>query len=163
MPDPTNLISAELSDQDQAEALSLIDRLQQLLPFLTVVSDKEKRYLLYPGVRGLDAAAEMARVVTKYASHFPKTITEMLPEMERDMLLARVLRPVVKALQVITRAAEDTLHAARSDAFRSALVAYTFAKPLSKTTPGLKKDIETLTQYFGRASRGKRQTTDLDA
>jgi hypothetical protein len=164
MPDPTNLISAELSDQDQAESLSFIDSLRAKLPFLTKVTDKEKRYLLYPGVRGMEAAEEMARVVEKYADQFPKMVTDALPELRRDLLLARSLRPIVKALQVITSIAEDTLHAARSDAFRSSLIAFSFGKSMGKTIPGLTKDLQTLVAYFDRPKRrGTSDPSDADA
>jgi len=164
MPDPTNIVSAELSDQDQAESLSFIDSLRANLPFLTKITDKEKRYLLHPGVRGMEAAGEMARVVEKYAADFPKMVTDALPEMRRDLLLARSLRPIVKALQVITSIAEDTLHAARSDAFRSALVAFAFGKSLGKSLPGLTKDMQSLAEYFDRPKRrGTSTPPDADA
>lgn len=161
MPDPTNLVSAELSDQDQAEALSLIDRVKQKLPFLVSISDKEKRYLLYPGLRGVDASEEMARVIAKYADHFPKVVTDALPELRRDLTLAKALRPVVKTLQILTKIAEDTLQAARSDAFRSALIAYAFGKELGKRVPGLTQDMDSLKQYFDRPQRQK--SSDPDA
>lgn len=160
MPDQTNLVSADLTPEQQTESLSLIDRLRAIFSFFITIQDKEKRYLLFPGLKGLDAIEQVVATVRKYQAHFPPHVVESLPEIERDLRLVRTLKPVVKALQTITRSAEDTLNAARSDAFRGGLVAYAIGKPLGKVVVGLAKDLEPLREFFDRRQSTKPPATE---
>ena len=160
MPDPTNLVSAELSDQDQAEALSLLDRLKQKLPFLVSIPDKEKRYLLYPGLSGLDACRVIYDIVTKHRDRFPQEVVDAMPELARDLALANMLRPVVRGLKALTQALDDTISAARSDAYRNALEAYIYLKPLVKKVPGLSEELASVRSFFDRPRRTPKGDAD---
>jgi hypothetical protein len=76
-----------------------------------------------------------------------------MPELARDLALANALRPIVRGLKALTKALDDTITAARSDAYRNALEAYVFAKPLVKKIPGLSEELAPVRSHFDRPSR----------
>jgi hypothetical protein len=148
----TNYVSAEFPVERSAELVVQIQGMRTGLGFLVSWTAADRTAALKLGDEAFEATAAMAEVVEQYQDQFPKDVVDAA-ELRRDVALARGLAPVSRALRALADAIDDTILAARSDAFRAALQAYGLAKFLTKTIPGLRKLVEPLQKVFDRPGR----------
>ena len=152
-----NLISAELSAEEQAATLAAIQQIQSL-PFLIGLSNKDKQKLNKMG--------DKSRSFVDQALNLAKQNTDILPnrfdleEFERDVALYHALRPINTAISKLSELVDGTLLAVGSDAYTAALDVYAFAK-MSNGVTGL----EDLRAAMGGRFRknGNRKTNEVPA
>jgi hypothetical protein len=152
MADKYNLVSGEIKAEKVKEILDTIARWRTEMPFLVAFSEEDRKHAVKPGAEGVGAAVVMADAAAEHAGSFPKDIADPA-EIRRDAALAEALSPVTASLWAFTQAVDDTVLAAKSDAYRGGLKLYGVAKLLKSQIPGLAERISPLKDRLDRVVR----------
>ncbi len=152
-----NLISAELTAEDQAAALAAIQQIQSL-PFLIGLSNRDKQKLTKMGDKSRSFVDQALNIAKQNIDILPNRFD--LEEFERDVALYNALYPINTAISKLSELVDGTLMAVGSDAYTAALDVYAFAK-ISNGVTGL----EDLRAAMGDRFRknGNRKTTEVAA
>jgi hypothetical protein len=143
----SNLISAEISANDQQKALALIAELRSLFPFGIKLSNDQKKLLpkvddaRLPFVeKGLNFGKQEARIVPPFTD---------LPELNRDLDLYKALGQIESELLSLTEMVVDSRMAAGTDAYQAALSIYNSAKGAAKMgVPGTQSMVAEMSKLF---------------
>ncbi len=122
----TNRIDATLSPSDKDEVLAAIATLKGKLPFLIDLSPEERQGLPKMGDKSRAFVSKAAEVAAQTPDFLPRSFD--VDEMRRDVALYEALQPVALALVQLQELVNDTLVAAGSEAYASALVVYNYAR-----------------------------------
>jgi hypothetical protein len=152
MADKYDLVSGEIAADKVKEILDTVIRWRTELPFLVAFDQEARRHVTKPGEEGVLASVSMADTAAEHASFFPKDVADPL-EIRRDAALAQALAPVLVALTSFAQAVDDTILAAKSDAYRGGLKLYGIAKLLREQIPGLSEQITPLKARLDRVAR----------
>lgn len=149
-----NLISAELSETDQAAILTAIATIREKLPFLVGLTPTDRRALAKLG----DKSHAFVQKSVEFASHNPGYLPGVfdLDEMRRDVELFEALYPVLMSLTHLQELVQDTYRIAGSDAYAAARVVYKSAKAHGQGA-GLDSLIDEMGRRFNQKAR-KSQT-----
>ena len=148
-----NLISAELTAEDQEAALAAIQQIQSL-PFLIGLSNKDKRKLNKMGDKSRSFVDQALNLAKQNIDIMPNRFD--LEEFERDVALYHALRPINTAISKLNELVDSTLLAVGSDAYTAALDVYAFAK-MSNGVTGL-EDLSAAMGGRFRKSNGRKAT-----
>jgi hypothetical protein len=152
----TNLISASLSADDQADILAALATVREKLPFLLGLTPDQRRSLCRMGDKSrafVDKALELA---TQNTDLMPRCLD--VEEMRRDLELVEALYPVLFSIGQLKELIEDTYLLAGSEAYSAARTAYNSARVNGKTM-GLTEAVDQMGQRFSRKSRKTQPTS----
>jgi hypothetical protein len=121
-----NLVSAELSDADQAEIMAAINTILEKLPFVVSLTTAERRAKAKMG----DKTRAFVEKSMEFAIHHPDYLPRLfdLDEMRRDVELFATLYPVLMALVHLQELVQDTYTVVGQEAYAAARVVYKSAK-----------------------------------
>jgi hypothetical protein len=152
MADKYNLVSGEISDEKVKEIQDTITRWRTEMPFLVAFSEEDRKHVVKPGDTGVSAAVVVADAAAEHPNFFPKDVADPA-EIRRDAALADTLSSVAATLSAFAQAVDDTVLAAKSDAYRGGLKLYGVAKLLKTQIPGLSERISPLKERLDRVVR----------
>ena len=147
---PDNRIRATLSQADQQAVLAAIKVIREKLPFLIDLTPEERSGLPTMGDRRRGFVAQALAIAEQNEGILPRSFD--VAEMDKDVALLASLRPILTALAQLCELVEDTYMAAGSEAYRSALLVYQFARAAGKGA-ALDSTLDALGQSFARKSR----------
>lgn len=150
--DKYNLVSGELTPEKAKEMLDTIARWRSEMTFLAPLDESTRGQVAKPGIEGVRAAVTVANAAQEHPNSFPKDIADPA-EIKRDAALVEILGPVSVALRSFSQAVDDTVLAAKSDAYRGGLKLYAVAKLLKATIPGLTEKVAALKEILDRPAR----------
>ena len=154
-----NLVSAELSEEQQQAILASLQQIQAL-PFLIGLSNKEKQKLSKMGDKSRSFVDQALNVARQNPDILPSRFD--LAEFERDVALFHALYPINTALSKLSELVDSTLIAVGSDAYNSALDIYAYAKMTGGVT-GLEELRASLGNRFRSNGDRRNGMTDPDS
>jgi hypothetical protein len=121
-----NLVSANLSDTDQAAIIAAINTIREKLPFLISLNSADRRAMAKMG----DKTRAFVEKSVEFATYHPEYLPRLfdLEEMRRDVELFTALYPVLMALIHLQELVQDTYTAVGQEAYAAARVIYKSAK-----------------------------------
>ena len=112
---PQNLVSAQLSAEDQAAVMAAIQVIRQKLPFLIDLSPEDRQSLLKMGDKSRAFVSQTLEVAAQNENFLPRSFD--LAEFRRDTALLNQLAPIATALSQVAELVDDTVTAVGSDAY----------------------------------------------
>lgn len=152
MADKYNMVSGTVDPELPGQMLATINHWKERLPFLVALDKQTRTRLVWPGTNGLEASGAMADAAEAYPGLSPGAVADPA-ELRRDVALAKALAPVRDALASLTQAIDNTIAAAGSDAYRTALKLYAIAHVVKDQAPGIEERIRPLAAHLDRPSR----------
>jgi hypothetical protein len=148
-----NLVSAELSDADQADIMTTI---REKLPFLISLTVSERRAMAKLG----DKTRAFVEKSMEFANHHPDYLPRLfdLEEMRRDVELFAALYPVLMSLIHLQELVQDTYTVVGQEAYAAARVVYKSAK-----TNGQGAGLDAAIAEMGRRFSYKSSKSQLEA
>jgi hypothetical protein len=121
-----NVVSAELSDEDQAVIMAAITTIREKLPFSVNLTPAERRARAKMG----DKTRAFVEKSMEFATHHPDYLPRLfnLEEMRRDVELFAALYPVLMELIHLQELVQDTYTTVGQEAYAAARVVYKSAK-----------------------------------
>lgn len=121
-----NLVSAELSDADQADIMAAINTIREKLPFLVSLTASDRRAMAKMG----DKTRAFVEKSMKFATHHPDYLPRLFDfeEMRRDVELFATLYPILMSLIHLQELVQDTYTVVGREAYAAARVVYKSAK-----------------------------------
>ncbi len=152
-----NLISLNITEEQQAAALAGLAQIEAALPGLLSLDADERKRLTYMGDKSEVFTRQTLRVLEQNPQIVPPSLN--LTEAQADLQALDRLRPVLERLQRLHARIEDTANALGSDAMATALEGYGQIK-LSGRANGLD---ELRKEIGGRFARSPRKSTVVAA
>lgn len=146
-------ISGNLSSGDFNQIINRINAIKGALPFLVNLTADERR-------RGLKMGDKSLAFITKcleYASAHPNLVPPYLnvPEFQKDHALRDQLVQIIRELNSLVEAVDDTILALGKEEFEHALIFYNSVKQAAKgNVPGTGAIVEDLAERFPGNSSG---------
>ncbi len=150
-----NRVSAALTQEQSAAALSALDTVRQNLSFLITLSQEEKRSLPRIDAGGQPWASAILELATRNQDFLPRGFD--LEEMRRDVNLWSALIPIQQAVTQLAQLVDNTYTAVAADAYSAALAVYALAKHNNIGTDGLDDLMDELGKRFAKKT-GKKPT-----
>ena len=149
-----NYISADLTEEQANALIAEILKIQAKMPFLISFTKQQRKSITKPSEEAFAACGAMAQIGETFPDHFPKAVLDVA-ELRRDYTLGKNLKPVLDAVNGLSRSIQDTLMAARSDSYRVSLQGYGLVKMIESKLPGVAALIAGMRKIFERPSRTK--------
>ena len=146
-----NLISLNITEEQQTAALAALAQLEAALPGLLSLDATERKRMTYMGDKSEVFTRQTLRVLEQNPQIVPPSLN--LADAQADLLALDRLRLVLERLQRLRAQVEDTANALGSDAMATALEGYGQIK-LSGSNHGLD---ELRKEIGGRWARGPRK------
>ncbi|BAU11187.1 hypothetical protein LEP3755_16800 [Leptolyngbya sp. NIES-3755] len=143
-------ISAKLSYTDRAAVFDALELIKAKLPFLTSMTQEQRKALPKMGDRSQAFVTKALEVAKQNPEILPGTFN--LEEMRLDVELFETLYPIVAAFAQLEGMLDDTYKIVGSEAYTAALKVYNYAKA-SGDEAGLAPAIEELGQRFARRQK----------
>jgi len=147
-----NTVSAALSDTDKQTILANLDAINLLLPFLTNLSEKDRKRLRKMGKNSVEYVLDCLTG----AKAFPQFLAGdfEVKEFEKDAGLTVTLFDLQVKVDALSEALNDTIMAAGSDAMVAADEVYDALKKASKRDANVKVLVDKMAKRF--AGQGKK-------
>lgn len=148
----SNLISAQISDEDLQSVLQAINTIRQKLPFLVKLSPAESKSLAML----LDGRYPFASKALDYASREQSICPnpQLLEEARKDINIFDKLQTVDRELSRLSEMVTDTRKLAGAELYEFSRIIYKMAKISAAIgTPGTQSIVDDLGQLF--ANNGK--------
>lgn len=144
-----NLVSAEISDADQAAIMAAITTIREKLPFLVSLTPAERRAMAKMG----DKTRAFVEKSIEFATHHPDYLPRLfdLEEMRRDVELFSALYPVLMSLIQLQELVQDTYTLVGQEAYAAARIIYKSAKANGQGA-GLDASIAEMGRRFSQKS-----------
>ena len=146
-----NLVSATVSDADQASVLAAITTIKTKLPFLITLTPDERKSLTKMG-NGSTAYVDKAYQFASQNSD-KRGADFGMDDYTEDYSLFQQLQPIATALSEINESFSDTELALRSDLMVRSNFAYGLMKVLSKSSGSFDELRADMGQRFSRGPR----------
>lgn len=147
---PKNLVSAELSDEDQALILSSIAVIQEKLPFLIGLSPDERKRLCHMGDKSRSFVNKAVELALQNDELIPRFLD--VDELQRDLALLDALYPIMMAIARLQELLEDTYRQVGSEAYEAARTVYKSARDYGQNA-GVNSSVEEMGRRFAYKSR----------
>ncbi len=152
--DPTNHVSARLSEEDLRAIHGALNVIRQNLPFLKSFREEERESLMHLGKTGRTFIRRALDLVMRDPGVLPRSFDE--EEFAGDALLYGQLGEIGDLLKELHQQVVDTEAAVGTDAFTAALVVYQCGKMAQRSEmdgglPGMEKRLAS-----GSGANGKR-------
>jgi sugar (pentulose or hexulose) kinase len=140
------------TEQQLAAWKAALDTLfAEMKPFMTKLSKDEKQHLLQFRPGGEKIVALIATLAEKYGIH----LADMpVAGMRSDLQLSQVLAPVVGQLALMASWGDDTLAAARSEAWQATTGNYSVLSRVAESNASLAEELKPAKQFFARRKKG---------
>jgi hypothetical protein len=125
-----NRVSATISTDDVAAVKAALETVRQKLPFLIGLDPDTRRSLPRMGDKSRAFVRKCQDVAEQNPGMLPRAFD--LEEFKRDCALDEALLPISQSIGQLAEMVDDTLTAARSDAYFAALAVYRSAKMAGK-------------------------------
>lgn len=145
-----NLISLDITEEQQTAALAALAQLEAALPGLLSLDADERKRMTYMGDKSEVFTRQTLRVLEQNPQIVPPSLG--LSEAQADLQALDRLRPVLERLSSLHSQVEDTANALGSDAMATALEGYGQIK-LSGSNHGLDELRKEIGGRFARPSR----------
>lgn len=147
-------LQAEVTEERKTQILDLIKQIQDQLPFLVNLSKDERETIFKMGDKSV-AFVEKALEYAKMNPHLVPPYAD-IPELERDLALAKQLQPIFLQLKTLFEAVSDTYMAAGSEAMTAATSFYNSVKNAAKSNvPGTDAIYDDLKKRFVKSPAKK--------
>jgi hypothetical protein len=123
-------VSATISTDDVAAVKAALETVRQKLPFLIGLDPDTRRSLPRMGDKSRAFVRKCQDVAEQNPGMLPRAFD--LEEFKRDCALDEALLPISQSIGQLAEMVDDTLTAARSDAYFAALAVYRSAKMAGK-------------------------------
>ena len=121
-----NLVSAELSDTDQADIMAAINIIRDKLPFLVSLTPSDRRAIAKLGDKTRAFVEKSMEFAIQHPGYLPRLFD--IEEMRRDVELFAALYPVLMSLIHLQELIQDTYMVVGQEAYAAARVVYKSAK-----------------------------------
>jgi len=122
----------------------------EMKPFMTKLSADEKQHLLGFRPGGEAIVALIAGLAEKYGIQ----LADMpVSGMRNDLALSQTLAPIVSQLALMASWGQDTVSAARSEAWQATTGNYSVLSRVSDANPSLAAEIKPAQEFFARRSK----------
>lgn len=126
-----NLISAELSSENEELAISKLDELKAIFPFLIDLTVDERRHKSKMGKKTLDFVDRALIYAREHNSLIPPFVD--LAEFEKDFVLLKQLQRILSVLEPFTEQIRDTKMQLGAEAYHAARDFYNSTKRAAKS------------------------------
>ena len=150
---PLHNISAQVSEADLQAIKDAVNAIRQKLPFMTVLSNDERRSLFKMGDQRMAFVQNARGAAENNPDIFPRSFS--VPEFAKDVELTSTLREVRTVVSQLASDIDDTTMAVGSEAANAAAKVYEYVKAAADSSPGLKPVAEQLGEAFKRAGSAK--------
>lgn len=138
--------------QDWTERLEKL--FAEMKPYMVKLSADEKKRLLGFRPGGETVVALVAALAEKYGVH----LADMpIDGMRNDLALAQTFTPVVSQLALMASWGEDTVSAARSEAWQATTGNYSVLSRVAEANPSLAAEIKPAREFFARRRKPEPQ------
>jgi hypothetical protein len=144
---PYNNISENLSTGDYNQIINRINAIKAALPFLVNLTADERR----SGLKMGDKSLAFVSKCLEYASAHPNLVPPYLnvAEFQKDHDLREQLLHIIRELNTLVEAVDDTILALGKEEFEQALIFYNSVKQAAKgNVPGTGAIVEDLAERF---------------
>jgi len=148
---PYQNIDATLSAADITEIKDAIRTILEKLPFLSSLTNEERKSLFKTGTSRLSLVVDAAAIAQNFPGIFPAAFNT--PAFLRDVELFRTLNELKLQIDSLASQVDDTCVGLGSEAGKQALAVYSYGKAAQDTTPGLRPLVEQLGQHFERSGK----------
>ena len=154
-----NQISANISNDTLTRAISLIDELESLFPFLLSLTPDERQSGFRLGDANMSFLTKSKDYITLSPQHMPQFVD--IVETNNDINVATNLFTVTKKLGMLSSKIEDTATQAGFEALASVLAYYNSVKLAAKNNvPGAQSIYDDLkTRFPGRSAASDKKET----
>ncbi len=139
-------ISAALPQADVDAIKAAIVTINSKLPFLISLTKDERKTLYKMGPKSIDFVQDSLRVAQNNTDIIPASFNT--PEFAKDVNLAVPLSELALLIAQLNEKLSDTSMAVGSEAMRTSLEVYDYAKTAAKRKPGLKSVVDELGRRF---------------
>ena len=148
---PYSNISSTLSTGDYNQIINRINAIKAALPFLINLTNEERRSFLKVG----DKSLAFVNKALEYATAHPNLVPPYLnvSEFQKDHNLREQLLHILRELNTLVEAVDDTVMALGKEEFEQALIFYNSVKQATKgNVPGTDSIYEDLANRFPRGT-----------
>lgn len=156
---PYSNISVTLLQEDVNAIKTALATINSKLPFLIGLSSNERRSLYKMGPKSLDFVQESLRIAQNNTDIIPSGFSTA--EFAKDTIVVVSLSELSLLVNQLSEKLSDTTLAAGSEAMRSALEVYDYAKTAAKRKPGLKSAVDALSQRFKEQGLKKKRASPV--
>ena len=122
----------------------------EMKPYMVKLAADDKQRLLGFRPGGEAIVALVGSLAEKYGIHLGDMPVD---GMRNDLALSQMLAPVVSQLGLMTSWGEDTVSAARSEAWQAATGNYSVLSRVAEANPSLAAEIKPAREFFARRSK----------
>lgn len=122
-----NRVSIQITAADDAAIVAAINTLvAKLQPYLTTLTDEERKGGLKMGARDVSFIQKADAYGAQYSTQIPAFVS--LPNLKEDVVVVNKLSDYLRPLATLHRSMEDTIMLAGSEAMEAALLVYAAIK-----------------------------------
>jgi hypothetical protein len=147
-----NQISLTLSADEVKSITDALDVLESKVPFLIDLTRDEKKALKIMGDKSEPFVEQSLLIAKNNQALVPNYVD--IPEMDRDLVTWKNLRPAALRLIALADRFDDTMAALGSDAYRAALDIYSnLSKAADRNIPGANSAVDVLKPFFEKTKQ----------
>ncbi|MGB4775249.1 MAG: hypothetical protein WBP45_08755 [Daejeonella sp.] len=155
----SNLISATFSQTDKQAALTKIEELKILMPFLIALTKTERKNLRKMGPKSVNYVQQCLIGAQTFPDELKRSFDT--PEMEKDFNLISNLLAVQIACQSMVELISDTMMAAGIDVMAAADQVYESLKISAKNNASVKTMVQKIAERYSGQSGQKTKNSDI--
>ena len=152
-----NLVSATLTDADQAAVKASLTAAQSKLPFLISLTNKEKKRLRKMGSKSVDYVKQTLLGATNFPNYLPASFDT--PGLSEHSKLIDQLMDIQVVTASLLESINDTIIAAGSDAMIAADQVYGLLKTAAKNDSAVKSIVAEIAKRYEAQSKPRIKKT----